>query len=70
MVLNIIWIVLITKKVYLFLKTGDVEEIYKIKKSSEKVKAKWIVLLYSDITIFNFDLDKDYKFNIWIYNFF
>lgn len=40
MVLNIIWIVLITKKVYLFLKTGDVEEIYKIKKSSEKVKAK------------------------------
>ena len=39
MILNIIWIVLISKKVYNFLLTGKVEEIYKIKKVSELKKA-------------------------------
>jgi hypothetical protein len=38
MILNIIWIVLISIKVYKFLLTGKVEEIYKIKKISETKK--------------------------------
>lgn len=35
MILNIMWIVLISIKVYKFLLTGKIEEIYKIKKASE-----------------------------------
>lgn len=38
MTLNIIWIVLITRKVYMYLKTGKVEEIYSFKKKIDKAK--------------------------------
>jgi len=38
MILNIIWIVLISKKVINYLITGKVEEIYKIKKANESKK--------------------------------
>ena len=40
MTLNLIWIVLISKKTILFLITGRIEEIYKLKKVGETKKAK------------------------------